>query len=464
MVAIQLELYHPLAELLYDRYYWEDDSLEDVVYDLTNICYHEKTSQSHLNVIISKIQFGIAYNYWDFADCTNECPVATLLYNATLVANDEYCANQEAFVSVNSAVDYKDLESTCKRMKGSILTREDVADFKDELVDIEEKCQTDNFVTWIATNNNHDFDSWCKVLKVDESFDWRPCHKPLLCSLCKVQIDTRVKLFGASKSFDRYYTLQKSETGEMTLKGFKTSHVIKENSTWILESSFHDKKCFLNDEPVPFIRFLWNCSEGAEVLAFSPCSFEQFTCDSGMCLSDLDRCDGVVNCDDGSDENECIDFSLAAGYDKSQAPPIHLLENGIDYGIDFVYEFFVASIDDVKTSNFYVDVALHFSIKYKDVRVTLWNPDYLYKKDLDCSEIWTPKFLLMDFPHYGHWVPFSEDYAETCSVTNIRSNAHKAFDDPYMGKLRLFIIICIYFFYLFLIIIEKSGSQLRLQK
>ena len=431
-VADKLVVDHPLLELLYDQFYSYDGGYLDYdVYDLTNICYHENTFQSHLNVIISKIQFGIAYNYWDFYDCTNECPVATLLYNATLVVNDEYCANKEAFVSVNSAVDYIDLELTCKRMKGSILTREDVADFKDELVDIDEKCQTDNFVTWIATNNNHDFDSWCTVLKVDESFDWRPCHKPLLCSLCKVQIDTRVNLFGASKSFDRYYTLQKSETGEITLKGFKTSHVIKKNSTWILESSFHDKKCFLNDEPVPFIRSLWNCSEGAEVLAFSPCDFETFTCNSGMCLMVYDRCDGVVNCDDGSDENECIDLSMGAGYDKNQFPPVHLLENGDD----FAYEFSVDSIDDVKTSNYYIDVALGITIKYKDARVTLRNPDLDLWKELDCSEIWTPKFLLLDDPDDGHWVPFSEDYTEMCYAKSIRSNAHRAFDDPYMGKL-----------------------------
>ena len=444
-VTYYLEVNHPLSELLYDEFHSEYPyNMDYDVYILTNICYHEKTSQSLLNVIIGKIQFGSAHYSMDFQDCTNECPVVTLLYNATLVANVEYCANQEAVVSVNSAVDYTDLESTCKRMKGSILTREDVADFKDELVDIEEKCQTDNFVTWIATNNDHDFNSRCAVLKVDESFDWRPCHKPLRCSLCKVQIDTRVKLFGESKSFDRYYTLQKSETGEITLKGFKYSRVIKENSRWILESSFHDKKCFLNDEPLPFIRFLWNCSEGAEVLAFSPCSFEAFTCDSGMCVFDSDRCDGVVNCDDGSDENDCIDITVGAGYDKNQAPPVPEFVDSVyeSYYVDSVYEFSVASIDDVKTSNFYVDVALDFSIKYKDVRVTLWNPVSVLGRDLDCSEIWTPKFLLMDYPHDGHWVPFSEDYAETCSATNIRSNVYKAFDDPYMGKLGLFIIIC----------------------
>ena len=463
MVARDLEVNHPLEEVLYDLVtsYGEYEMDYDV-YNLTNICYYEKTSQSLLNVIIGKIQFG-SEDYGAFVyDCTNECLIGTLLYNATLVANVDYCPYQEAVVSVNSAVDYIDLESTCKRMKGSILTREDVADLKDELVDIEEKCQTDNFVTWIATNNDHDFNSWCAVLKVDESFDWRPCNKPLRCSLCKVQIDIRVKLFGESKSFDRYYTLQKSETGEITLKGFKYSRVIKENSTWILESSFHDKKCFLNDEPLPFIRFLWNCSEGAEVLAFSPCSFQAFTCDSGMCVYDWDRCDGVVNCDDGSDENECIDFTVGAGYDKNQAPPF---PEYIRY-VDTVYEFSIDSIDDVKTSNFYVDVALDFSIKYKDVRVTLWNPDPDYGRYLDCSEIWTPKFLLLDYPwkEGGHWVPFSEDYAETCSATNIRTNAYIAFDDPYMGKLGLFIIICIYKIYLIIIIMEKSGSQLRLQK
>lgn len=64
-----------------------------------------------------------------------------------------------------------------------------------------------------------------------------------------------------------------------------------------------------------------NLSPGEEhVLTFSDCHPDKFTCSDGSCLPLERKCDSVVDCSDGSDEDECEFLVMREDYEKDKLP------------------------------------------------------------------------------------------------------------------------------------------------
>ena len=118
--------------------------------------------------------------------------------------------------------------------------------------------------------------------------------------------------------------------------------------------------CYNNESDLPFIRLNWTCESVRELLALSPCHILEFACDSGECIHIEDRCDGVANCADGSDETNCVKFIKSTGYDPEQFPPSPDDNNPLEVK----YFFKVFSIDDIKTSNFYGQISIFYYAVY----------------------------------------------------------------------------------------------------
>ena len=58
------------------------------------------------------------------------------------------------------------------------------------------------------------------------------------------------------------------------------------------------------------------CKSSQINLTLSTCSDEEFTCDDGYCISLEEKCDGKLNCKDGSDEVYCNRIVTEIGYNK----------------------------------------------------------------------------------------------------------------------------------------------------
>lgn len=62
-------------------------------------------------------------------------------------------------------------------------------------------------------------------------------------------------------------------------------------------------------------------SNGEEhVLTFSDCHPDKFTCSDGSCIGLDQKCDSVIDCEDGTDETECQFLVADNNYAKEQLP------------------------------------------------------------------------------------------------------------------------------------------------
>ena len=113
-----------------------------------------------------------------------------------------------------------------------------------------------------------------------------------------------------------------------------------------------------------------------ENLCLSNCKLgEEFTCDSGECISMMKRCDRSFDCADTSDELFCDRLSLPLSYSKNNAPSI--LKGEIRETI-IPTKCIVEKVDFIDTINTKIGLILTLKMSWNDSRLTFKN---LHRRD-----------------------------------------------------------------------------------
>ena len=92
-------------------------------------------------------------------------------------------------------------------------------------------------------------------------------------------------------------------------------------------------------------------SGGTELkrVSFSTCSTDQYTCNDGLCVHLVSRCDGKVDCEDKSDELECRLVEESKTY-KKNLPPSPLVNEtkvGVQISIEVIN---MGGINEIESS------------------------------------------------------------------------------------------------------------------
>ena len=134
-------------------------------------------------------------------------------------------------------------------------------------------------------------------------------------------------------------------------------------------------------------------------IVLTACSDEEFTCLSGNCISMDLRCNGRVNCHDGSDEANCEKIMFPTGYNRFITPPPEEGKDLLVVNISVIIEDIV-SIDEVNEAfttkldirREWFDRQLTFkNLKEESVLNTL-TPE-------DQEMVWKPKIIYHNVAH-----------------------------------------------------------------
>ena len=151
---------------------------------------------------------------------------------------------------------------------------------------------------------------------------------------CMCQLDKRpiIKLRGLCKdsNIDTHYTLKHFANGTISFLGLVGSEIIYDKPLWKLSDSLNKTIATTSAEEITFTlgRHVWtieldsvNCNGGKpekRELKMSGCQDRQFTYNTGDCVRMEERCDQMLNCKDGSDEEDCRTIVLEKSYSSAE--------------------------------------------------------------------------------------------------------------------------------------------------
>ena len=164
-----------------------------------------------------------------------------------------------------------------------------------------------------------------------------------------------------------------------------------------------------------------SCSEGTYTtrLLMTGCSDDEFTCNDGSCVSMQLRCDGRMDCEDGTDEAECKSFVKSLGYSKFLVPPP--IEKGEK--LKLIISVHIIEILEINEIWNKIQIKFGFTRTWFDIQLTYQNLKKYGKNIISLSDkksIWTPWIIF-------HNTAAADKEKATTEPNILRVNPNKEF-------------------------------------
>ncbi|KAL7632559.1 UNVERIFIED_CONTAM: hypothetical protein RMT77_017126 [Armadillidium vulgare] len=373
------------------------------------------------------------------------------LFNKPVISVVDACRDTYVFFFTDYAKSFEDASKMCKTLNGNLPSLDDVIFFRKHFNNFrnnfKNQVKKNAFLgTWISGHSKDDhskFDNYCYYLnlsstieesKFKEDLSDVPCIIEMQYNFCLISAYSDFTYYGPLLKYDRYYFL-KSRNDIFILDGEEDSVIERNQNNWILRSQIHKEYCELRST-LAVGRHIWNCTDAnqekfSSLLTFTHCKRNEFACTEGKCLPRSSRCNGLVECSDKSDEENCQPVRKEIGYSTRRAPPPRK-----NYTL-FRIQYFVTIInsDDLTSAKGMAIIDTFIGMLWRDSRIEFWNP--VSNEEINCDEIWHPELLMTDEVFAGFRVN-NEAYRSSChvlsSLTEIDPQRVYPFTDPYMGS------------------------------
>ena len=129
-------------------------------------------------------------------------------------------------------------------------------------------------------------------------------------------------------------------------------------------------------------------------MTLTGCTEDFFTCSDGSCVSMEERCDGKVDCQSGSDEEECNLIKTFSGYNKFLVPP----PMGTDTTLIMNVTIYIEDIIKIDENDGYFEIKMTMVRNWYNSQLTYLNLKRTSDKNLmsteDTNMMWKPWTVL----------------------------------------------------------------------
>ena len=228
-----------------------------------------------------------------------------------------------------------------------------------------------------------------------------------LCQLDKILV---LRLRGLCKrsKIDTHYTLNYYPNGTIYFLGIFGTDIRYDQLLWRMNVNMESTKAFTTAEEQSFIlgKHEWTIERDSDKchndkleksqLKMSGCSEAHFTCNNGDCVMMKERCDQMLNCKDGSDEENCKTVVLEKSYRKV-APPALLGADSKVIPATVEVSFTLLDISAIREADNEIDIKFMIELKWTEPRATYHN----LKQDIsqnnleysESSQLWIPNLI-----------------------------------------------------------------------